>query len=58
METLDFEPKDYQRAFDLAKGFEALGYLEIIMPTHNDILVKLSLYGQELYETNKASFFK
>jgi hypothetical protein len=55
MELLDFPPEDFQRAFDLAKEFEAEGLIEA-QYTHNDVIVKLTLEGEDYYDQNKADF--
>jgi len=56
MEILEFEPKDYQLAFDMAKYLEGKGLIEAHF-RHNDVLIKLSLTGREYYENNNAYFF-
>ncbi|MBS1594073.1 MAG: hypothetical protein JST90_07095 [Bacteroidetes bacterium] len=57
MESLPFEPKDFQRAFDLGKEIEAVGLAEVQnLPT--DVFVKLTLSGRERYEKrNNGGFF-
>lgn len=55
METLDFEPKDFQIAFDIAKLLQSIDILETQFH-HDDIIVTLTFRGQQLFEQHKASF--
>lgn len=55
MEILDYEPKNYQIAFDLAKEFESEGIISA-QYQHNDVIINLTLNGRNEYEKNKADF--
>ena len=57
MKILDFEPKDFQRAFDLVKFLEIKGLVDY-QYQFNDIQIKLTLVGNDFYEKNRANFFK
>lgn len=56
MEILDFEPKSFQRVFELAKLLESQSVIDA-QYRHNDVIIKLTLGGQELYESNGPAFF-
>lgn len=55
MEILDFEPKNYQIAFDLAKEFEREGIITA-QYHHNEVIISLTLKGRDEYEQNNANF--
>lgn len=56
MEILDFEPKSFQRAFDLAKFLEARNLIETQF-THNDVFIKLTPTGRQQFEEQGPTFF-
>lgn len=55
MEILDYEPKNFQIALDLAKEFESEGIINA-QYQHNDVIINLTLEGRKVYEINKADF--
>lgn len=55
METLGFEPKDFQRAHDLARLFDDNGIIQTQFH-HDDVIIKLTLRGRELYEKGALGF--
>lgn len=56
MELLDFEPKEYQRARDIANFLKDSGVIDVIY-THNDGWVSLTITGRDFFEQNGAKFF-
>lgn len=56
MDILNFEPKDFQIAHGLAKLLENNGLIDTQF-RHNDVIIKLTFRGIQLYEESKASFF-
>ena len=58
IESLPFDPKDYQRAHDLGKVFEQLNLAEV-QYQYNEVYIKPSLQGMERYHReNQGGFFK
>lgn len=58
MEILGYEPKNYQRAFDVVKSLEAEGWIKGGLYVSNDVIIELSLEGKDYYDQNKAEFIK
>jgi hypothetical protein len=57
MEILGYEPKDYQKAFDLVKYMEARSLLKATQYFGGgSIVTELSLDGREYYEKNKTEW--
>ncbi len=54
MEILRWEPKEFQRAFDLAKVLENNSMIDA-QYTHNDVIVNLTFRGKQFYENNKTT---
>lgn len=57
MVILDFEPKDNQKARDIASYLEDIRMIKKPLYTLNEIVVELSIHGREYYEENKLFFF-
>jgi hypothetical protein len=49
MEVLDFEPKDFQRAHNIAKYLESHGITQRSQYVHNDVIIELTLLAQDRY---------
>ncbi len=56
MGILEFEPKDFQKAFDLVKHMEGTGFIKEGRYMAGDIIIELSLEGREYYEEHKPNF--
>jgi hypothetical protein len=56
METLEFEPKDFQRAHDLGKLMEATSLFEVQFRAQ-EVYAKLTLQGRDHFGRKSASFF-
>jgi hypothetical protein len=55
MEILNFEPADFQQAFDIAKYLEKEGLITALyLP--GDVQVELSQEGRDYYDNNAARF--